>query len=345
MRIEHTTKARKSPGTCGACGKVIAAGEGYKSIKGRYTSRSVRHEACPDWKPSEMTGSDKLGRLYAAREQIEDALESFDGEDASDLRDALENAESEASDVASEYNDAAEACAAIREQCEEYASSAENFGSECGSADIEDFDEDAVRDEIESEMRGDADDDTETPELISNSTGAFLANLYGYMAPYRRTFIKPVTSTGLSEPGADGWQHYEKKTEMQPVEDWSYGLGPCSEIRRDEACADLDALARVIASMPKASRRAQWQRFQEFFSDAVSRRKLGRTIRDYYQQGRHTAVYEAALVAQKEASDSEEPEFTAEQQAEIDRQIEAKREEWADEVRSATQTAIDALDL
>jgi hypothetical protein len=337
MRIEHTTKARKSPGTCGACGKVIEAGEGYKSIKGRYTSRSVRHEACPDWKPSEMTGSDKLSRLYAAREQIEDALESFDGEDASDLRDALENGESEASDVASEYTEAAEACAAVREKCEEYASSAENFGSECGSVDIEDFDEDAVRDEIESEMRGDADDDTETPELISNSTGAFLTNLYGYMAPYRRTFIKPVV--------VEGYGMWSKKTEMRPVEEWNYGFGPCSEIRRDEACADLDALVRVIASMPKAIRRAQWQRFQEFFSDAVSRRKLGRTIRDYYQQGRYTVVYEAALVAQKEASDSEESEFTTEQQAEIDRQIEAKREEWADEVRSAAQTAIDALDL
>ncbi len=338
MRVQHTAKARKTPGTCSSCGKPIDVGAPYKSIKGRYTSRSVRHEACPDWKPSEMTGSDKLSRLYAAKESVEEALESFDGEDASDLRDALETAGSEANDVASEYNDAAEACAAVREQCEEHAGSAESFGSECESAagDIEDFDEDAAREEARGEVTGeeDEDDTDEALAFIPESLAEFERCFYQYMRPYRQAFRKTV-------PKPQGYSWGPVETEVKDVDGWAYGLGPCSEIRRDEAREDLDALIRAVAEAPRKVRRTLWERLSAHLSHLAAHRLLGRNLKAYVVEGRHSVVWAEALEAQGSADDD----LSDEQREEIDRKVDAKREEWAEEVRSAAQQAIDALDL
>lgn len=340
MRINTVKAARKAAGTCGSCGKPIEVGEAYKWIKPRYGSRRVRHTGCSDWRPSELTSSEKLGRLYSAREAIEDALSSFDGEDCSDLREALETAASEASEVAEEYNEAAENCAAVRDQCEEYSQAAESFSSECETAaDMEDFDEDSVRDEIESEMRGeDPADFPEVPELIPESINVFQKQFEQYMAPYRGTVSKKVRVTGYSmlDRGKYVW-----KTDV----DWKYGLGPCSEIRRNEARRDVNALIRAIAATPKSNRRKQWRRFTEHLSSLAGWKKLGKTLKAYWQSGRVEEVYEAALAAEESITADGESEWTDEQQAEIEHQLDAKREEWADECRDAAQTAIDALEL
>lgn len=339
MRVNHVTSARKSPGPCSACRKPIEAGQAYKWIKGRYTAKSIRHETCPDWKASEMTGSDKLSRLYSAKESVEDAINEF-SEDASDLRSALEEAASEAQDVAQEYTDAAEACAAIRDQCEEYASSAENFGSECDSTagDIEDFDEDAAREEARGEVTGeeDQDDDATEPVLIPEALYEFVPWFNQYMAPYRRTFRKVVR-----KPSGYAWGPVE--TEVKAVEDWAYGLGPCSEIRRDEARADLDALVRTVAEAPRKIRRKLWERLSTHLSSLAGSRKLGRTLKAYVVDGRHSEVWNTALEAKGEAD--EDADLPAEQREEIDRMVEEKREEWADAVREAAQNAVDSLDI
>jgi len=109
MQTNYVKHARGSPGPCEKCVKPIPKGAAYKWIKGRFGPKRVRCDACPDWRLSEKTGSDKLSRLYAARESVEDALAAWDRDsgDVEDLRSALESAAGEASDVAEEYREAA----------------------------------------------------------------------------------------------------------------------------------------------------------------------------------------------------------------------------------------------
>ena len=159
MLTERVKNCRKSPGECQKCGVVIKVGEPYKSIKARYGPKNIRCDKCPDWRPSERTGSDKLSNLYGAREEVEDALAAWDsgGGDASDLRETLESAAETAETVGEEYREAAEAWEGKgpAEEWEEKAEQCDSWKDELESAagDIEDFDEDAAKDEINGEKR------------------------------------------------------------------------------------------------------------------------------------------------------------------------------------------------
>ncbi|MDH3729553.1 MAG: hypothetical protein OES13_00305 [Acidimicrobiia bacterium] len=133
MRVHHVKKARLAQGPCEACERPISAGVGYKWIKARYGPKKARHEACATWRPSEMTGSDKLSRLYAARENVEDAMNEWDG-DLESLRSVVDDAASEASEVAEEYREAGELMSAMESEMEEKADECESWGEGLGEA-------------------------------------------------------------------------------------------------------------------------------------------------------------------------------------------------------------------
>ena len=106
MPSVHEQKARKDQGECSRCGTKIKKGQRYKWAKGRYTVRRVWCSHCQP-RASELTGSDKLSRLYAARESIEDVIT---GECTKEnLIEALSDAASEAREVGQEYQESHDA--------------------------------------------------------------------------------------------------------------------------------------------------------------------------------------------------------------------------------------------
>ena len=155
MRVSHVKKAQKDQGTCGGCGKQVVKGDAYKWAKGRYGPRMVRCDSCY-FRQSDLTGSDKLSRAYAAQEDAEDRLSGWGGEDAEEARTILQELAEAVREVGEEYQESADNIMeafpsgnSTSEECEEKASNLEDWASTCESAadDIEDFDEDSVEPE------------------------------------------------------------------------------------------------------------------------------------------------------------------------------------------------------
>lgn len=67
-RMNHVKAARKSPGICAGCGKVINAGESYKWAKPRYGAKSVAHEGCNI--PISRLSSSKMVAVWEAQEEV-----------------------------------------------------------------------------------------------------------------------------------------------------------------------------------------------------------------------------------------------------------------------------------
>ena len=161
MRTNVVAKARIAQGECGKCGKEILAGAAYKWIKGRYSGRRVRCAECPDWRPSEKTGSAALSTVYGAREAAEDAIGEWDGEDADALRSILTEAGDAIDEGAEAYEESAQniedgfqhetsASQELRDKADEVRSWAEEVRSKAD--DIEDFDEEEAKTEAEGEL-------------------------------------------------------------------------------------------------------------------------------------------------------------------------------------------------
>lgn len=117
-RVNHVTKARKSPGSCGKCHVTINPGNPYKWIKFRYGGKVIRCGSCV-FRPSDLTQS-KLSQVYAAQESIEDYLDGWGG-DLDDLRSEVDSAAEQIREVAQEYEDAADAMGEAGEQHRENA--------------------------------------------------------------------------------------------------------------------------------------------------------------------------------------------------------------------------------
>jgi len=164
MRVNHVKACRKSPGECGACGKVIEIGQPYKWAKGRYTAKKIRCEKCL-FKPSDLTSS-KMGTIYDAQEDAQKNIDGWDGEDGSvdDLRSALEELASVVNEVAEEYRDSASSVNDVvqnnpmAEEWEEKADSLESWAGELEGASLEDYDEDneQSKDDWVEEQRSEA---------------------------------------------------------------------------------------------------------------------------------------------------------------------------------------------
>ncbi len=119
-RITKVRKARQNQGFCSSCGTELKKGMPYRWIKFRYQAKRKRCMAddCR-FRQSDMTTSDKLSRFYAANENIEDViansrkfLEDSTGEEfagyLNDIKEALEEAQGEYEEVATEYTEGAE---------------------------------------------------------------------------------------------------------------------------------------------------------------------------------------------------------------------------------------------
>ena len=111
-RVQTVEKSLKSPGACGKCNTIIAKGQPYRWFKFRYGGGGKRVRctaaACAP-RPSELTGSDKLSRVYAVGESVSDALEAFrESYDLDDLKSALTDGAEQLREVAGEYRESAE---------------------------------------------------------------------------------------------------------------------------------------------------------------------------------------------------------------------------------------------
>jgi len=165
-RINSVKKARKAQGKCGHCGKDIVVGDAYIWIKPRYGGKRIRCTAAKcRFRASDLTGSDKLSRVYSAQENVEDFVNDWDGDegDVSALRDALEEAAEEIREVGQEYQESADNIrdsfseSSTADECEEKAQELEGWADEIESAmdELTDFepDEDETKEADDDEPR------------------------------------------------------------------------------------------------------------------------------------------------------------------------------------------------
>ena len=154
-RVNRVKKARKPQGECGKCRKKIKRGEPYIWWKFRYGGRRVQCGTCPGPKRSELTQSDKLSRLYAMEESIEDALVLFEKDhDLDNLKSTLEDAANEVREVAEEYRESASNVESgmnnrmpICDELEEKADTLDGKADELENVSLEEFDEESVEKE------------------------------------------------------------------------------------------------------------------------------------------------------------------------------------------------------
>ena len=129
-------------------------------------------------RPSQLTGSDKLSRVYAAVESVEDSLESRDRDE---VVEALNDAADEVREVAEEYGESAdnmesafpngsptiEECREKQENLEAFADELEGAASDIENLDLSDFlDADARRVEAEEDLRQEKEEAGVKPEDI-----------------------------------------------------------------------------------------------------------------------------------------------------------------------------------
>lgn len=177
----HTAKARKAQGKCSRCRRTIKKGQQYKWAKGRYTARRVWCERCTP-RPSELTGSDKLSRLYAARESVEDVIA---GECTKEnLIEALNDAATEAREVAQEYEDSfnnmpealansitGEELTEKSGQCESWANALDDAADEIDALDWDD-----IADDDDPAPGEDEDDEDKPARSDARTQAADIAN-------------------------------------------------------------------------------------------------------------------------------------------------------------------------
>lgn len=164
-RTTYVAKARKDQGNCESCGKPIPAGTPYKWVKPRPHPGAVghkrkRHQTCPDWRSSELTSSPALSELYGAQESASDALAQWDREDKdalvgilNDLAEGVRSAGEVYRESAQNIEDGFGVRTYQVDELEEKADSLDGSADEVESAadQIEDFDESAVRAEVEDD--------------------------------------------------------------------------------------------------------------------------------------------------------------------------------------------------
>lgn len=155
MRVNQVQHARKAQGRCSRCGDDIAVGDPYRHWKSRYGPRLVRcmrPECSP--RPSELITNEELSRLTAAQEDATAAILAASDDDLAedfveDLRSALEDAASEAEEVAESYREKQsnieDGFGHETEQSaefEEKADQVDSWADELGNADLNEYDED-----------------------------------------------------------------------------------------------------------------------------------------------------------------------------------------------------------
>jgi hypothetical protein len=111
-KVQTVEKAQKDQGECGKCTKKIKKGDSYRWWKHRFGGGGKRVR-CMDAncrpRQSELTTSDKLSRVYAVAENVEDAIAAFrDSHEVEDLKSACTDGAEELRAVAEEYRESAQ---------------------------------------------------------------------------------------------------------------------------------------------------------------------------------------------------------------------------------------------
>lgn len=163
MRVNHVKKCKK-PQQCGKCNKTIEVGEPYRWIQAKFSAKRIRCDASAcSFRQSELVSSEKLSRVYSAQEQLSDFVESWDGSDLQELKDACDECASELKEVAQEYEDSASSIrdafqggSSTADDCDEKAENLNTWAEEIESAgnDLEEFEgEEPGEDEDEDESK------------------------------------------------------------------------------------------------------------------------------------------------------------------------------------------------
>lgn len=143
---------------------VRVLGDPYRWIKFQKRPRNVRcmAAACA-FKRSDLTTSEKLGRLYDAQDAAEDAIAAWSGE-ADDLKTILSDLASEVREVSQEYNESADNIensfpggSPTIDDCREKAEQLESWADEIEEVD---FDEWEPAKESPEDPDGDSDEET-----------------------------------------------------------------------------------------------------------------------------------------------------------------------------------------
>lgn len=151
MKVSTVQKARKSPGSCGKCKTPIEIGMPYRwwaAFRGPKQIACMKDTCTPT--QADLTGSDKLARLYAAQEAAR--VEIAEAEDAEAVTSALETCVEVAREVGDEYREAADAFGGNGPSAER-ADNVEAWADELeNAAGADEFDEDQSRDEGRDEI-------------------------------------------------------------------------------------------------------------------------------------------------------------------------------------------------
>lgn len=168
MRINRVKHALKKGLKCGNCGKDIlpsrndkktkkrVLGDAYMWIKPRYGGKRIRCTSCP-FRDSDLTTSEKLGRVYDARDSARDSISQWDGVELEDLRSALNDCVEAAREVSDEYNESADNIeqafpngTPTSEECREKADEISSWCDEMESVDLEEYEGEEGEEESEA---------------------------------------------------------------------------------------------------------------------------------------------------------------------------------------------------
>lgn len=138
-RVTTVQRARKSPGRCGKCGKVIEVGDPYRHASpGFHAPKKIR---CMDpgcyFRKSDLT-SGLMADVYLAQEEAHDELDALVGfENEEDILVILQNCADAAREAAQAYADAAEAMGGAGEEKQERADMIESWCDDLESPSFE----------------------------------------------------------------------------------------------------------------------------------------------------------------------------------------------------------------
>lgn len=159
----HTIQKSAKEHTCGRCATVLPKGSPYQKAAPGFRARDlIRCMSC-GFRQSELTTS-KLSEVYAAQEDLQANIDSWDpteAEDAGDLETALQEAAERAREVAQEYTDANDGWtqngASDNEQFTEKAETIEAWAEELENAYFEDKPDKPEQEDFEVEEIEDKD--------------------------------------------------------------------------------------------------------------------------------------------------------------------------------------------
>lgn len=180
-RVTVVKAARKPQGRCEKCGTELGVGSSYKWCApraGKFTKGFKRKRClnCPHWRPSETTSSSARSSVYAAQEAAEDALRVWGREDVGDLQAILSDAAEGVREGAQAYEESAQNmedgfghATSMSEELQEKAQTLNDAADELENIDLEDFNEDDVREEYRTEAEESIREEM-AGELENNST-------------------------------------------------------------------------------------------------------------------------------------------------------------------------------